>query len=1436
MKYNIVIASTTKLAYLSLFSLGLLWLQTQPGFGQVGSSEVGITSFRVVQLSKKEGLPFESVHTILQDSVGFIWVGGNGALARYDGYEFKAYRRIPRDTTSLGALQSRALYLDKDGYLWVTGDQTTSRFDPATEKFKRYNHHQGSQENRLFGYPTAIAGSPEEPGVIWVGSYGPRSSDRGISRLDVETGTTTNYTEEDVLSGSIWSILLDRAGTLWMASDEKLFTRRGNSGSFKTYSIGSEVSGDALSNRPGRFGGGTMQNTTLFEDSSGRLWVGKYDGLYLLNGELNSNTSGSEERNVDRIFSFYQPTPEVPEALENHITALTEDQEGRLWVGTRKGVFLFDLETESFIPLSVILENADVYSIYIDNVGFIWIGTEGSGLFKLEPWENPFNVYRRDADNPNNLSWGYIRGGLEDNEGIIWVSTSEAIYRINRISGTVSQYKHDSNEAGSISVGPYGTAFQSRSGELWIGTERGVLNKMNLERPGYFDRFQVANLPVNQIWEDRSGSLWYSSNNVGISRFDPKTGTLTTYTQETHDLGGTWTMRLYEAPSEPDVLWIGRLGGMTRLDLKSETFTNYDYEYLRGVSWVHEDRNGDFWLATIRAGGGLHRFDRETGQVLESITVEDGLAHNLVYCILEDEDGYFWLSTRVGISRFDPKTKVVTNYDERDGVPVSIFTDLFLFASAFQTSDGEMFFGGADGMLSFDPRDLIANPLPPEVVLTELEIRNEPIQIGSDGILDVSIQMTQSLTLAHTKNDLTFEYVGLHYSDPAENKYRYWLEGYEDTWIDAGSQRMARYTNLDPGTYTFKVTAANSDGVWNEKGASLHIRILPPWWKTVWAYLSYGLLATLVACMGVRFLNRRQMRLERERTMARDMEQAQAIETKNKQLHVQQEQLKDQQKKLESQNELLVQQKERLVQLDKAKSRFFANISHEFRTPLTLILSPLEKHIMKAEAGWQRSELSMMQRQAHQLLKLINQLLNLSRIDAGKLTLDITRLDLVKIMSRLVDSFSHRAKKAKISLHFVPSVDRAEIGADPDKLEHIFINLLSNAIKFTPEEGQIQIGINTLKNESLNYFECTISDTGKGIPEEKLPHIFDRFYQVDSSTTRLYEGSGIGLSLVKELVELHGGTISVESEPGIGTTFTIRLLSRESYYKENGPFEDTFDKMPTSGVLSLEAVTIEEEADLELEEAQPTAPEILIVEDNVDLREYLRRHLASRYRISEAEDGKSGLQRVCAHPPDLLIADVMMPGMDGITLCKEIKSDPSLRTIPIILLTARAEEEDRLEGLGVGVDDYITKPFSLDELMVRVENLIEVRNVLRKQFSSELIFQPGNVVLPSEDAVFIEKVRHIIEAKMGNSTFSVDILAENMGMSTRQLNRRAKMVTGLTPGVMIRTMRLHRAAQMLEENVGRVSEIALKVGFNDVRYFSRVFRQIYGVTPSEYRR
>ena len=1435
MKYNIVIASTTKLAYLFLFSLGLLWLQPKPGFGQVVSSEDGITSFRVVQLSKKEGLPFESVHTIIQDSVGFIWVGGNGALARYDGYEFKAYRRIPRDTTSLGALQSRAMYLDKDGYLWVTGDQTTSRFDPASEKFKRYNHHQGSQENRLFGYPTAITGSPEEPGVIWVGSYGPRSSDRGISRLDIETGTTTNYTEEDVLSGSIWSILLDRAGTLWMASDEKLFARPEYLDSFKTYSIESQVSGNALLNRPGRSGGGVLQNTTMFEDSYGRLWVGKYDGLYLLNNELNSNTSGSEEHNADRIFSFYQPTPEVPGALENHITALTEDQEGRLWVGTRKGVFLFDIATESFSPLSGILENADVYTIYIDKVGFAWIGTEGSGLFKLEPWKSPFNVYRPNADTPNNPSWGYIAGGLEDTERNIWLSTPEAIYRVDQKSETVSQYNNDSNEPGSISDGPYEAIYQSKSGELWIGTGRGVLNKMEPEHPGYFDRYQIGNKSVNKIWEDRSGSLWYSSNNVGIGRFDPETGKVTTYTQETHGLGGTWTMRLYEAPSEPDVLWIGRLGGITRLDLKSESFTNYDYEYLRGVSWIHEDRNGDFWLATIRAGGGLHRFDRETGQIIESVTMEDGLPNNLVFCLLEDTDGIFWLSTKAGISRFDPQSKIITNYDERDGVPVSIFTDLFLFASAFQTSGGEMFFGGADGMLSFYPRDLIENPLPPEVVLSGLEIRNEPAEIGSGGILDVSIEMTRSITLTHTENDLTFEYVGLHYSDPAENKYRYWLEGYEDTWIDAGSQRMARYTNLDPGTYTFKVTAANSDGVWNEKGASLHIRILPPWWKTVWAYLSYGLLVTLVAFLGVRFLNRRQMRLERERTMARDMEQAQAIEAKNKQLHVQQEQLKDQQKNLESQNELLVQQKERLVQLDTAKSRFFANISHEFRTPLTLILSPLEKHIQKAETGWQQRELSMMQRQAKSLLQLINQLLDLSRMDAGKLTLNISRVDLVAEMSRLVDAFSHRAKQADIALCFEPTVDHAEVDADQDKVERIFTNLLSNAFKFTPAGGSIQIDVDVVTNGKSHFYECTITDTGEGISAEELPHIFDRFYQADSSTTRRYEGSGVGLSLVKELVELHGGEISVTSEPGIGTSFVVRLVSGELYRRENELLDAAFEALPTNGLYQA-VISAKEEFEPEIEVAPPSAPEILIVEDNADVREYLRIHLSSQYRIAEAVDGKVGLERVRAHPSKLVIADVMMPRMDGMALCKAIKSDPSLNTIPVILLTARADEEHRLEGLGIGADDYITKPFSMDELKVRVENLIEVRGLLRKRYSSELIFQPGDVVLPSEDAVFIEKMRQIIEVEMGNRTFSVDALAENMGMSTRQLHRHAKTVTGLTPGVMIRTMRLHRAAQLLEQNSGRVSEIALKVGFSDIRYFSRVFRQIYGVTPSEYRR
>ena len=538
--------------------------------------------------------------------------------------------------------------------------------------------------------------------------------------------------------------------------------------------------------------------------------------------------------------------------------------------------------------------------------------------------------------------------------------------------------------------------------------------------------------------------------------------------------------------------------------------------------------------------------------------------------------------------------------------------------------------------------------------------------------------------------------------------------------------------------------------------------------------------------------------------------------------------------------EQVEEQAEKLVEMEQLKSRFFANISHEFRTPLTLILGPVDDALDEAYgplSGTLRRQLHVMRRSGRRLQRLINQLLDLSKLEAGRVTLRLRQRDLISFLRGIVGSFSSLAERKHVTLQFYTEKEPLPLSFDADKLEKVVINLLSNAFKFTPEQGTIRVGVREGAGEAGAFAEIGVRDTGSGIPPEELPYVFDRFHQVEHAMAQENAGTGIGLALAKELVALHGGEIRVESEPGFGCAFFVRIplegLSADSEVIDLDEATGEADERIEAGAWDPED---EEWEDEEMEAELPKdAPTILIVEDNADVRGYLRSHLAAFYHIVEAADGEEGLAKARAVGPDLVISDVMMPKMDGVALCKALKTDEHLNHIPVILLTAKADEASKMEGLKTGADEYLTKPFNAKELITRVENLIEIRRLLRQRFSGEVVIGPSEIAVPSAEAEFVERVRAVVEQHMGNSNFGVEWLADEAGMSVRNLRRRLKAATGLSPGGYVRMMRLERAKQLLVQQAGTVSEIAYQVGFQDPDYFSRLFKQTVGVPPSAYR-
>ncbi|MFQ5797448.1 MAG: ATP-binding protein, partial [Bacteroidota bacterium] len=774
------------------------------------------------------------------------------------------------------------------------------------------------------------------------------------------------------------------------------------------------------------------------------------------------------------------------------------------------------------------------------------------------------------------------------------------------------------------------------------------------------------------------------------------------------------------------------------------------------------------------------------------------------------------------------------NYYVQDGLQSNEFN----LGAYHKSRSGEMFFGGINGFNSFYPDSIKDNPHIPPLVITGFQIFNESVKISPQGEtpLQKHISVTDEIVLSHKDNVFSFEFAALDYNAPEKNQNAYMMEGFDEDWIYSGTRRFATYTNLDPGEYVFRVRGSNNDGIWNEEGTSVRIIITPPWWQTWWAYTVYVILIVAVL-YGIR-----RFEVNRER-LAHDLK-LQRFEA------------------------------EKLREFDQMKSRFFANISHEFRTPLTLILGPLKKLTSGDSQGDAKEQFRMMLRNGQRLLRLINQLLDFSKLEAGRMSLQARPENIVRLLKSIVSQFASLAERERITLRFVAPHQMITVYLDRDKLEKIMYNLLSNAVKFTPKGGKVSVSVDRSpltkvtkggKEGEVEFVEITVADTGIGIPPDCIDKIFDRFYQVDSTHRRepapldksspteraLFdkayptgqEGTGIGLALTKELVELHSGEIHVCSQPGRGSTFIVRLPLGKEQLKKAEIAAETPEAEVVKDSVDYDLIPIEEyetpdaESYHTKEEETPSddrAPIVLVVEDSHDMRGFIREILGKAYRVREAGDGVEGFERAVEIIPDLIISDVMMPRMDGFELCHKLKTDERTSHIPVILLTARASGESKVKGLETGADDYLTKPFDARELQIRVKNLIEERRKLRERFSREVTLQPRDIAVSSMDEQFLKRVMDVIEQRMSDPDFSTDTFTKKVGMSRMQLHRKLRALTDHSTGEFIRTMRLKRAAQLLKQHSGTVSEIAYEVGFNNLSYFARCFRDLFGQLPSDY--
>ncbi len=1373
-------------------------------------------------ISLAQGLSQNTVYCILQDSKGFMWFGTQDGLNKFDGYDFKVYKHDPRDPNSLSNNVVRTIYEDRAGRLWIgTNGGGLNKLDREKEIFTHYQHDPHDANSLSDTYVLAICeGTSHGGGVLWIGTrYG------GLNKFEVETGRFTRYHNDpnDASSLSdnyVMSVHQDRSGVLWIGTysgglnnfdhEKKAFAR---------YQFDSTDSGDLSHN----------QIRAIYEDRAGTLWMGTSVGLDKL-----VPAGPNRQAGILKHYHHGSNDPTSPSA----VWSILEDESGLLWIGTGNGLIRFDRTAERFHdyhhdpndPNS--LSDNYVRSIGADRSGMLWIGTWNGGLNKLDRRRGTFTHYGNIPNDPNSLSHNNVRAiyeDMRDGGNTLWIGTrGGGLIKFDRKKHAFKQYQDDPNDPNSLRHNYVWSILEDHAGRLWIGTYGGGLKRFDRKnerfthyRPDASNPNSLSHKNVMPICEESlplhgtgRSTLWIGTDG-GLNRFDTETETFKHYKHDPNDStslshNGIWS--IFEDSVARNVLWIGTDGGgLNKFDRERETFKHYKNDPRNPhslsnnhVFCIHEDSRdaGTLWLGTW--GGGLNKFDSSTERFMH-YREKDGLPNDVIYGILEDDHRNLWLSTNKGISRFNIPTETFKNYNTYDGLQSYEFN-----AGAYhQGKNGEMFFGGINGFNAFFPGEVKDNTYIPPIVITAVK--------KFDQTAKRDISEAGKIALSYKDKYLTFEFVALDYTNPEKNQYAYMMEGFDETWIHAGARRFASYTNLDPGEYVFKVKGSNNDGVWNEDGVAVKITIAPPPWKTWWAYTLYALLITSF------FYGLRRYELNR--------------------LH------------LKNRLQLEHLQAEKLKELNHLKSRFFANISHEFRTPLTLILGPLEHVATQLSDSGLKQQLQTAFNNGRRLLRLINQLLDLSKLEAGGMELKASRGNLLAFLKGIVFTFESAARQKQITLEFHSDYDRLEAYYDVEKLEQVFYNLMSNAIKFVPPDSNGKISVKVVRAQAsfldklppnIECVRVTVRDTGIGIPAHELPHIFDRFYQVEKARTHAPEGTGIGLALAKEMVELHYGQMSVSSAEGNGATFIVTLpLGKEHLRPEEVVEEVSSEPLPA---FSKERVE-EQEREMEIEdrasslepsassiEEQASSKEIiLLVEDNPEVRAFIRQQLEGRYAVLEAADGEEGLTRASEAIPDLIISDVMMPKMDGYALCAALKTEEKTSHVPVLLLTAKAGEENKLEGLETGADDYLTKPFSSKELLARIRNLIAQRRKLRERFSREVVLQPSAIAITSADERFLNRVKAAVEKNLGDEEFSVEDFGREVGMSRVQLHRKLKALTDQSAGEFILSMRLQRAAALLQQNAGTVAEIAYMTGFNTPNYFAKCFRKQYGCSPSEYK-
>jgi len=1318
-----------------------------------------------------DGLSQNSVLSIHRDVYGMMWLGTRDGLNRYDAYQFGTYKHILNDSTSLGGNVVNGICSDSLGNLWVADNSGLSMLNRGADVFEHYTLPAAKDANEELRFVTSIDGEIYACG--WSGTY------KVNPDLNALVRPSFLKAPKDLMKESASGLWRDENGRWWLATTRNgLYVMDKSGAVIRHYHLEGIGDFQILDNRI----------EALHFYSNGDTYVATYGaGVYRINDS--GKISGHWCKNSEH-------------ALNNdYVRCIEADQEGFIWAGTLSGISIIDPKTGETKDLSIFSglktqkRDISVRSLHSDPAGIMWVGTYHEGLAFHHQLLSRFLFFGAEDKNISDPATSVVsafaegengkiyaaseRGGMDiyspekslfshlslrpdgqseellvksmcfnDNLGLligtfksglyIFSPESESLTKLN-IDGE-SKYPMLNEDLINCIVPAKGTE------HYWLGTDRnGGIHLADVGRKELLKlphRDTLVNLindaPVKHILQDRLGNVWVATKGSGLIGFHPS-------------------------------------GGVFFHEKKKE---------LEECNHLLEDDQGNIWISTN--GYGVVRFDLKTRRY-HSLSTSDGLLNNTVLGCVKDASGHIWAGLFNGVANIDPKDFSIRNYDYSRGFPLFAVNE----GAVFSSKSGYLFFGGKRGWSAFQPNTLRENEYKAPVVFTDIQVMNQSIA-KLNSLKNQHLHQIEELTLEHHQNVVTFTFAELNYINPANNTYAYMLEGFDRDWVMAGQKRDVTYTNLPEGSYLLKVRGSNNDGIWNEDELTLRLEILPPPWRTWWAFVLYALFIV----GGILLIRNNALRSA----------------------------------KLKENLRLGALEKERIEENHRLKLQFFTDISHEIRTPLTLIVNPLEDVLKREDLSEElRKSLKTMRYNIRRLLLLVNQLLELRKIEMGKQKTELQAIELRSLLGRICDAYRGMADKTGIKLSFEADLPAQPVLADVDKLEKVLLNLLSNAFKFTPQGGEVSLKAKSVVVNNKQHCVIEVGDTGTGIAAEDQERIFERFYKGGDGQK---QGSGIGLSLVKSLINLMGGTIHMESRRGKGSRFIIEFVFKS--HPEGKKLVDLNQvlELPPEYLVPVK----DEQWELNLMDGDENRPSIMVVEDNEELRHYVVQKFRKTFRVIQAESAEEAIDLMSDTLPDLVISDIMLPGIDGIEFCQKLKSDVNTSHLPIIMVTARQSDEGRLEGLRHGADDYLMKPFMMEELEARINNILQMRRKLKSHYRKEGRLADDLVpALPNHDRELLTRLDAIIEEKIGAPNLSIEELSNELGLSRVHLYRKLKSLIDLSPSNYVRHFRLRKAAVMLQQSDMRVSEIAYAVGFQDLNYFSKSFKKLFGLSPSEFR-